>query len=196
MMPCITHVGADRAEVFGRVILTGASPQLIFSTAFSQGAVFLVKMSQMWVRTLQVCPGRSWTSPDLLSQRARDKEQEDCGDHKHPDTPSLPFFPTPVKWSASLIPESCLMWKEFPSNLLGSMKTTLTNKHKDKPLHMGGSGVVMSMELWATCPVIAPSPAWTRKCIFPFQWHVSTEGCQQQEKETLLPLFSVSVVAC
>lgn len=72
-MPCITHIGADRAEVFGRVILTGASPQLILGTAFSQGAVFLVKMSQMWVRTLQVCPGRPWTSPDLLSQRARDK---------------------------------------------------------------------------------------------------------------------------
>jgi len=55
---------------------------------------------------------------------------------------------------------------------------------------------VMSMEMWATCPVTAPSPAWTKKYNFPLQWHVSTEGCQQQEKEPLLPLFSVSVVAC
>lgn len=78
-MPCIAHAGAGRAEVFGRVIVTGGSPQLILGTAISQGAVLLVKMSQTWVRTLQVCPGRSWTSPDLLSQRAGDKEQEDCG---------------------------------------------------------------------------------------------------------------------
>lgn len=74
------------------------------------------------------------------------------------------------------------------------MRTILISKHKDKPLHMGGSCVVMSMELWATCPVIAPSPAWTKKYIFLLQWHVSTEGCQQQ-KEPLLPLFSISVVA-